>query len=79
MIKWAASQYLYLLFSIPLVILGIIVAYAMKKRSFKALADAHLLPQLADTFNAKLWWLKSALLVLGAVIPDPWPGPSQMG
>jgi len=65
MIKWAASQYLYLLFSIPLVILGIIVAYAMKKRSFKALADAHLLPQLADTFNAKLWWLKSALLVLG--------------
>ncbi|MBU0971812.1 MAG: tetratricopeptide repeat protein, partial [Proteobacteria bacterium] len=65
MIKWAASQYLYLLFSIPLVILGIIVAYVMKKRSFKALADAHLIPQLADTFNAKLWWLKSALLVLG--------------
>ncbi|MBU2462634.1 MAG: tetratricopeptide repeat protein [Candidatus Edwardsbacteria bacterium] len=65
MIKWAASQYLYLLFSIPLVILGIIVAYAMKKRSFKALADAHLIPQLADTFNARLWWLKSALLIIG--------------
>ena len=65
MIKWAASQYLYLLFFIPLVILGIVVAYTMKKRSFKALADAHLIPQLADTFNAKLWWLKSALLTIG--------------
>lgn len=65
MIKWAAAQYLYLLFAIPLVILGIIAAYALKKRSFRALADAHLVPQLADTFNAKLWWFKSVLLVLG--------------
>ncbi len=65
MIKWAASQYLYLLLSLPLVILGIFIAYAMKKRSFKALADDHLIPQLADTFNAKLWWLKSALLTIG--------------
>ncbi|HAD82119.1 MAG: hypothetical protein A2509_02450 [Candidatus Edwardsbacteria bacterium RIFOXYD12_FULL_50_11] len=65
MIKWAASQYLYLLFSLPLLILGIFVAYAMKKRSFRALADAHLVPQLADTLNAKLWWIKSALLTMG--------------
>jgi Ca-activated chloride channel family protein len=65
MIKWAASQYLYLLLALPLVIAGISISYALKKRAFKSLADQHLIPRLADSLNPKLWWLKSILLTLG--------------
>jgi tetratricopeptide (TPR) repeat protein len=65
MIKWADSQYLYLLFIIPLVILGFIISYYFKKRSFKSLADANLAPRLADSFSPKLSWIKSASLVAG--------------
>lgn len=65
MIKWAASQYLYLLLALPLVIAGIFVSYALKKRAFKSLADQHLIPRLSDSLNPKLWWLKSILLILG--------------
>ncbi len=65
MIKWAASQYLYLLLAIPLVIAGIFISYVLKKKAFKSLADQHLISRLADSLNPKLWWLKSILLILG--------------
>ncbi|MDQ7798278.1 MAG: tetratricopeptide repeat protein [Candidatus Edwardsbacteria bacterium] len=65
MIKWAASQYLYLLLAIPLAIAGIFISYALKKKAFKSLADQHLISRLADSLNPKLWWLKSILLILG--------------
>jgi len=65
MIKWAASQYLYFLLAIPLVIAAMFISYAFKKRSFKALADQHLIPRLSDSLNPKLWWFKSILLILG--------------
>jgi Ca-activated chloride channel family protein len=65
MIKWAAAQYLYFLLAIPLVITGMLISYVLKKRSYNALADRHLIPRLSDSLNPKLWWLRSIILILG--------------
>lgn len=65
MIKWAAAQYFYFLLTIPLVITGMLISYVLKKRSYNALADRHLIPRLSDSLNPKLWWLRSILLILG--------------
>jgi Ca-activated chloride channel family protein len=65
MIRWAAAQYLYLLFAIPLVIAVIGTGGWLKRRNLRRLADPELVPRLTDSRNPRLAALKLVCLVLG--------------
>uniref|UniRef100_A0A7V3VTW3 VWA domain-containing protein n=1 Tax=candidate division WOR-3 bacterium TaxID=2052148 RepID=A0A7V3VTW3_UNCW3 len=67
MIKWAAPQYLYLLLFIPVVIIGFFLLYLQKKKALEKFADENLIPVLIESFNGKLFLLKSSLFVIGLV------------
>ncbi|MEO0128503.1 MAG: VWA domain-containing protein [candidate division WOR-3 bacterium] len=65
MIKWAEPRYLYLFFSIPAMILGLILLYIYKRNALKKFADNNLIPILIESFNPKLYLLKSIFFLLG--------------
>ncbi|MDI6738742.1 MAG: tetratricopeptide repeat protein [Candidatus Edwardsbacteria bacterium] len=65
MIRWAAPQYLYLLLAIPALAAALAAGAWLKKRQYRNLADADLIPRLADSRNGKLALIKSVLLVTG--------------
>ncbi len=67
MIKWAEPRYLYLLSSIPILILGLILLYIQKRNALKKFADDNLIPVLIESFNSRLYLLKSILFLLGVV------------
>lgn len=67
MIKWAEPEYLYLLLSIPLIIFGLVFLYLWKKNALKKFADEGLIPILTESFNGKLFLLKSLLFVIGLI------------
>ena len=65
MIKWAAPQYLYLLLSVPLLILTMIINHLRSRRTLKKFSDEKLIPQLTDSVNHKFRSLKRLFFVLG--------------
>ena len=65
MIRWAAAQYLYLLFVLPLVVAVIATGGWLKRRSLRRLADPGLVPRLTDSRNPRLAATKTVCLVLG--------------
>jgi Ca-activated chloride channel family protein len=65
MIKWAAHQYLYFLFLIPLLIAGIIIYFIKKRKTLIKFVDANLIPRITPTFSLHLQVLKIIFLVLG--------------
>ncbi len=67
MIKWAEPGYLYLLLLIPIIILGFFILYLWKKNALKKFADEGLIPILIESFNGKLFLLKSLLFVIGLI------------
>jgi Ca-activated chloride channel homolog len=64
-IRWAAPQYLVLLFSVPIVALAMIVGAWLRRRSLKRLADPALVPRLTDSRSPRLAALRAACLLLG--------------
>lgn len=68
MIKWAEPGYLYLLLLIPLIILGLFILYLQKKKALKKFADEGLIPILIESFNGKLFLLKSLLFVISLIL-----------
>ncbi len=67
MIKWAEPSYLYLLLSVPVMIIGLIILYLRKKTALKKFADTGLIPFLIETFNSKLFLIKSILFLFGVI------------
>jgi len=67
-IKWAEPGYLYLLLLIPLIILGLFILYLQKKKALKKFADEGLIPILIESFNGKLFLLKSLLFVISLIL-----------
>lgn len=65
MIRWAAAQYLYLLFAIPLVIAVIATGGWFRRRNLRRLADPELVPRLTDSRSPRLAGAKVVCLVLG--------------
>jgi len=68
LIKWAEPGYLYLLLLIPLIILGLFILYLQKKKALKKFADEGLIPILIESFNGKLFLLKSLLFVISLIL-----------
>ncbi|MEO0185072.1 MAG: VWA domain-containing protein [candidate division WOR-3 bacterium] len=67
MIKWAEPKYLYLLFSVPIIILGLVFLYIQKRNALKKFADSHLISILIESFNSQLYLLKSIFFLLGVI------------
>lgn len=65
MIRWAAPHYLYLLLAVPALVAVLAAGAWLKARRYRTLADAALIPRLADRYNGALALLKSALLITG--------------
>ncbi len=65
MIRWAASQYLVLLFVLPLVVAAIATGNWLKGRNLRRLADPVLVPRLTDSRSPQLAAAKAVCLVLG--------------
>lgn len=68
MIRWGDPQLLYFLLAVPAVIFLMILGSWLKRRSYRALADTHLVPELNRSHSRRLALLKSALLVLGVAL-----------
>jgi Ca-activated chloride channel family protein len=64
-IKWAVPQNLYLLVSIPVLVLTLIISHLRSRRTLKKLSDESLIPQLTDSVDHTLRRLKWLFLVLG--------------
>ena len=65
MIRWAAAQYLYLLFVLPLVVAVIATGGWLKRGNLRRLADPGLVPRLTDSRSPRLAATKAVCLVLG--------------
>jgi Ca-activated chloride channel homolog len=65
MIKWAAGQYLYFLLLIPLIIVGYIIYFLIKRRTLAKRIDTQLIPKLTDTVDRRWQVLKAILFTLG--------------
>lgn len=65
MIKWAAGQYLYFLLLIPLIIIGYIIYFLIKRRTLSKKIDTQLIPKLTDTVDRRWQVLKALLFILG--------------
>jgi len=65
MIRWAAPHYLYLLLAIPGLIALLPIGAWLKRRQYRDLADAELIPRLADSRDGRLALLKTILLITG--------------
>jgi len=67
-IKWGASQYLYLLLMVP-VLTGIwLILEHRKKSALKKIADADTLPRLTENVNARWRIVKTTLFLLGLAL-----------
>ncbi len=65
MIKWVAPQYLYLLFLIPILAIGM-VFYMMRKRArLRLLADAATVSRITGSASRRLQVLKFMLIIVG--------------
>jgi Ca-activated chloride channel homolog len=65
MIKWAAGQYLYFLLLIPLIIVGYVIYFLIKRRTLAKKIDPQLIPKLTDTVDKRWQVLKAVLFTLG--------------
>lgn len=65
MIKWAAPQYLYLLFVVPVLLAGIIIYLARKTARLKRYVDDGLIPRIMETRSRRLQLLKLILPLTG--------------
>lgn len=65
MIKWAAHQYLYLLFFIPLFMIGAIIYFIRKKNVLKEFVDEKIIPRITNTMSQRLQIFKTALVITG--------------
>jgi Ca-activated chloride channel family protein len=68
MIRWGNPQLLYLLLAVPVIVFLMILGSWLKRRSYQALADGHLIPELNRNHSRRLALLKSVLLVLGVAL-----------
>lgn len=67
MIKWVAPQALYLLFLIPIIIVGFIVHMIQKRSRLRRLADEKMIPRITDSLSTRLQVFQLVLFVLGFV------------
>lgn len=67
MIKWAAGQYLYLLLLTPLIIIGYISYFLMKRRILVKTVDTQLIPKLTETVNRRSEIFQAILFILGFI------------
>ncbi|MEO0142092.1 MAG: VWA domain-containing protein [candidate division WOR-3 bacterium] len=67
LIKWAEPRYLYLLCLVPIMVIVLILFYLRKRKTLRHFADENLIPILIETFNSRLFLLKSLLFLLGIV------------
>ncbi len=65
MIKWAEPSYLYLLLAIPLLVVGVIILHFHKKKILQKFADRQLISFLSNSFDSRIFVLKSLFFILG--------------
>lgn len=64
MIKWAAPQYLYLLFLIPVLLAGVAVYVIRKRIRLKVFADEVMIPRITDSVSRRLQVLRYIFFII---------------